>query len=219
MPTALLFDLDGTLADTDAQHLAAFQHVFGRLGVAIDKAGYVGRVMGASNAMVAQAYLAHLPPDAQRQALDDKEARFRERASALTPLAGAAALLDFADAHGLGKAVVTNAPRANAELMLAALGLAKRLPVLVIGGELARPKPDALPYLTGLALTGGRAARSLAFEDSLAGMRAALAAGLAVVGLTTTLDEATLTGAGATIAAKDFTDPRIYGLIRAKMAA
>ena len=71
------------------------------------------------------------------------------------------------------RAVVTNAPRANAEKVLAALGLAQRLPILVIGAELARSKPDPLPYLTALERTGAGAAHSVAFEDSLSGVRAA----------------------------------------------
>ena len=95
---------------------------------------------------------------------------------------GALALLDFADRRGLKRAVVTNAPRANAEKVLAALGIDGRLPIVVIGGELARSKPDPLPYLTALERTGARAEHSVAFEDSLSGVRAAVAAGLAVVG-------------------------------------
>jgi beta-phosphoglucomutase len=219
MRTALLFDLDGTLVDTDAQHLVAFQNVFARHGVAIDKAGYTKHVMGASNAMIADSFLQHLSAAEQRRALDDKEAWFRERADSLHPVKGAAELLDFADAHRLRRAVVTNAPRENADLMLAAIGFAARLPILVVGGELARPKPDPMPYLRGLELTQCGAAQSLAFEDSLSGLRAARGAGLAVVGLTTTLDAATLTQAGAAIAAADFSDARIYDLLRAKMAA
>jgi beta-phosphoglucomutase-like phosphatase (HAD superfamily) len=74
-----------------------------------------------------------------------------------------------------------------------------------------------LPYLTGLELTGALASRSIAFEDSPSGVRAAMAAGLAVVALTTTLDAATLIGAGATIAANDFTDPRIFALIEKRI--
>jgi beta-phosphoglucomutase-like phosphatase (HAD superfamily) len=62
------------------------------------------------------------------------------------------------------------------------------------------------------------ATHSVAFEDSLSGLRAALGAGLAVVGMTTTLDAATLTRAGATIAVADFNDSRILELIRARMA-
>ena len=113
--------------------------------------------------------------------------------------------------------MVTNAPRANAEKVLAALGVGQRLPIVVIGGELARSKPDPIPYLTALERTGAVAAYSLAFEDSLSGVRAAVAAGLAVVGLTTTLDAQTLIEAGATFAASNFTDPRIFELIEARM--
>ena len=115
--------------------------------------------------------------------------------------------------------MVTNAPRANAEKVLAALGIGQRFPILVSGGELARSKPDPLPYLTALERTGAEAARSLAFEDSLSGVRAAAGAGLAVVGMTTTLDARTLIEAGATFTAQDFTDPRIFALIEARLSS
>jgi len=128
-------------------------------------------------------------------------------------------LLDFADLRGLKRAVVTNAPRANAEKVLAALGIGERLPILVIGGELARSKPDPLPYLTALEHTGALASRSVAFEDSLSGVRSAAAAGLAVVGVTTTLDSRTLTDAGAVLTVSDFTDRRIFRLIEARIGA
>jgi len=219
MKSALLFDLDGTLVDTDADHLVAFQRVFAAHGVALDRSQYVAHVMGASNAMIAEVFLRHLEPDVQKATIAAKEQAYRESVGALEPIAGAAALLDFAESHGIGLAVVTNAPRANADLVLKAIGLDARLPIRVIGGELTRAKPDPLPYLTGLERTGAAAAHSVAFEDSLSGLRAALGAGLAVVGLTTTLDAATLLGAGACIAAADFTDPRIERLIRTRLPA
>jgi beta-phosphoglucomutase len=87
----------------------------------------------------------------------------------------------------------------------------------VIGAELARAKPDPLPYLIGLERAEAVASRSLAFEDSLSGVRSAAAAGLAVVGMTTTLDSRILLDAGATLAASDFTDPRIFALIEARI--
>jgi HAD superfamily hydrolase (TIGR01509 family) len=217
MKTALLFDLDGTLVDTDALHLAAFQQVFARHGVDLTRAQYVDGIMGNSNPRIGAAFLPHLPPEEREATLAAKEQAFREALGALSPVAGVLALLDFADAAGIRCAVVTNAPRANAVVMLEALGLTGRLPIQIIGAELARAKPDPLPYLTGLALTGGDAAHSLAFEDSLSGLEAAVGAGLTAVGLTTTLDEARLMRAGATIAAADFTDPRIPALIRRKM--
>jgi HAD superfamily hydrolase (TIGR01509 family) len=215
--TALLFDLDGTLVDSDAEHLVAFQRVFAPHGIKLDRSEYAANIMGASDEMIARRYLSHLPPHEQAATLDTKEAAYRDGLGDLEPILGALALLDYADRRGLKRAVVTNAPRANAEKVLAALGIGRRLPIVVIGGELARSKPDPLPYLTALERTGALAAHSLAFEDSLSGVRAAAAAGLAVVGMTTTLDSRTLIEAGATFAASDFTDPRIFELIEARI--
>ena len=98
--------------------------------------------------------------------LDDKEAAYRAGLADIEPIRGAVELLDFADRRGLRRAVVTNAPRANAEAVLDAIGLAARLPIVVIGSELERAKPDPLPYRRALELTGAAPERSVAFEDS-----------------------------------------------------
>ena len=218
MKTALLFDLDGTLVDTDALHLTAFQNVLATHGISLTKAQYVEKIMGSSNALIGAAFLPHLPLAEREAVLATKEAAFRDMLGELAPANGVTALLDYAEAEGIRCAVVTNAPRANATVVLKALGLAGRLPIQIIGSELARSKPDPLPYLTGLAKTDAVAAHSVAFEDSLSGLRAAAGAGLAVVGLTTTLDEATLLRAGAALAVADFTDRRIFALIQQRMA-
>jgi HAD superfamily hydrolase (TIGR01509 family) len=216
--TALLFDLDGTLVDTDAEHLVAFQKVFGRHGIALDQALYIEKIMGFSNDLIARDFLAHLSPAEQVATLEAKEVAYRDNIGALAPLPGIVDLLAFADAHNLKRAVVTNAPRANAEMVLRALGFDDFLPIRVIASELPRSKPDPLPYLTGLERTGGVAAHSVAFEDSRSGVRSAAAAGLAVVGITTTLSEDALIEAGATLAVADYIDPRVIALIEAKMA-
>jgi HAD superfamily hydrolase (TIGR01509 family) len=218
MTSALLFDLDGTLVDSDAGHLVAFQRVFAPHGISLGEADYVTRIMGASNEMIGSDFLPHLTPEAREETLAQKEAAYREGLGAIEAIAGASALLDFADVKGLSRAVVTNAPRANVEIVLRAIGLGDRLPICVIGAELPRSKPDPLPYLTALERTGAEAERSVAFEDSLSGVRAAVAAGLAVVGLTTSLDAARLMSVGAAIAVDDFTDPRIFELIETRIA-
>jgi HAD superfamily hydrolase (TIGR01509 family) len=210
---ALLFDLDGTLVDSDADHLAAFQKVFAPYGITLDRTLYTAHIMGASNAMIGERFLAHMPETERLAVFDAKEAAYRDGLGALEATRGSAELLLFAAEQGLACAVVTNAPRANAVQVLTAIGLADRLPIVVIGGELARAKPDPLPYLTGLELTGADAKSSVAFEDSLSGVRAAVAAGITVVGLTTTLPADTLVGAGAVFAVADFTDRRVYDLI------
>src|SRR5579872_6394101 len=153
MKTALLFDLDGTLVDSDAEHLTAFQRVFAPHGVKLDRSEYAAHIMGAPNDMIASRYLSHLSLVEQAATLDAKEAAYRDALGESEPILGALALLDFADRRGLKRAVVTNAPRANAEKVLSALRIGRRLPIVVIGGELQRSKPDPLPYLTALERT------------------------------------------------------------------
>jgi len=216
---ALLFDLDGTLIDSDPVHLRAFQRVFAAHGVVVDQAIFTARIQGFGNAAIGDYFLPHLSEAERAATLEAKEAHFREGIEGAEAIAGIGALLDFAAARGLASALVTNAPRANVEASLAALGLAERLPLWVIGGELARAKPDPLPYQTALEQLGAEASRSLAFEDSLSGLSAALGAGLAVVGLTTTLPADRLLGAGAVIAVADFTDPRLLPLIQSRIAS
>jgi HAD superfamily hydrolase (TIGR01509 family) len=216
---ALLFDLDGTLIDSDAAHLRAFQRVFAAHGVAVDKQSYYTRIHGSDNSAIGRNFLPHLSEAERAAMLAAKEERYREDLGAVEPIAGIDALLDFAAARGLRSAVVTNAPRANVEAVLGALGLAVRLPLWVIGVELERAKPDPLPYQTALTRLGAEAGRSIAFEDSLSGLNAAKGAGLAVVGLTTTLAADKLLAAGAEIAVADFADPRILPLIEARLSA
>lgn len=211
----LLFDLDGTLTDSDQLHLTAFNQLLGEYGRAISRADYVANIMGADNAAIGRYLFPALELAQSMPLAERKEAMFREIMHGLTPIPGLLAVLDWAEARALPMAVVTNAPRDNAELMLAALGLAGRLPVLVIGNELAQAKPHPLPYLTGLARLGGQADRALAFEDSRPGMRAAVDAGIVTVGLTTGLTADALEAAGAELAVADYTDARLWTLLEA----
>ncbi|MFM8991789.1 MAG: HAD family hydrolase, partial [Alphaproteobacteria bacterium] len=126
---------------------------------------------------------------------------------------------DLAAIEDWGTAVVTNAPRANAEQMLAGLGLSARFDVVVIGDELARGKPDPLPYATALALLGAEPGRAVAFEDSRSGIAAARAAGVCPVGMAPTLDGPALREAGADAAIADFADPVLMEALRVRFGS
>ena len=211
----LLFDLDGTLTDSDHLHLTAFNQLLGEYGRSISRADYVKNIMGADNASICRYLFPDLPLAQSMPLADRKEEMFRAILADLAPTPGLHALLDWADARALPMAIVTNAPRVNAERMIGALGLAGRIPVLVIGGELENAKPHPLPYLTGLARLGGQADRAVAFEDSRSGMRAAVDAGIVSVGLTTSLPAEALEEVGAELAIADYTDPRLWELLEA----
>jgi HAD superfamily hydrolase (TIGR01509 family) len=202
----LLFDLDGTLTDTDRLHFEAYRRLLTPYGKAVTMAEYKGRIMGATNAAIMEWLFPDQPRAKHTELADEKERLFRSQLDRLEPLPGLMALLDWASARQIKMGVVTNAPRANAETMLKGLGLSARFPVLVIGDELDRGKPDPLPYVTGLQRLGSARERALAFEDSRSGVAAASAARIETIGLRTGLDDATLRAAGAAATIADFTD-------------
>jgi beta-phosphoglucomutase-like phosphatase (HAD superfamily) len=219
MTAALLFDLDGTIVDSDPEHLRAFQTVFAGLGIALDRDNYVRGIMGASNDIIGERYLPHLSKAERNEAIEKKEQLYRDGLGDMSPIAGFLAFLDFAEGERFKTALVTNAPRANVDQVLKALSLSGRLPLRIIGAELARAKPDPLPYLTALEKLGADPKRSVAFEDSLSGLRSALGADLAVVGIASGLPPETLLGAGASLAVADFNDARIRPFIAARAQA
>ncbi|MDB6454520.1 HAD family hydrolase [Falsirhodobacter sp. 20TX0035] len=211
---ALLFDLDGTLTHTDPVHLRAIRHLMAEHGLSLSDEDFRLHVSGRSNVDIGTRLFPNHDAAEHVTLLDRKEALFRDFATDLLPLPGAVALMDEAQAAGLKIALVTNAPRHNVDHMLAAIGLAGRFDTIVYGDEMTRPKPDPLPYLTGLQRLGVAAEEALAFEDSPPGLLAATRAGLTTVALATTRTEEDLLALGADLAVPDFTDPRLLTLFR-----
>jgi HAD superfamily hydrolase (TIGR01509 family) len=215
---ALLFDIDGTLADTDPLHIRAFNEMLAAFGRSITHEEYFLRVMGFINAEIFKDFFPELPVSEHRRLADEKEAGFRRLAATeLKPTPGLMDLLDFADGEGIPMAAVTNAPTANAELMLGGLGLKPRFRTVVIGDELPRGKPDPLPYLLGAERLGVAPETCIAFEDSRSGMRSASGAGAFAIGVLSSLPEAELVKVGARFGVKDFTDARLRPLIRERL--
>ena len=211
---ALLFDIDGTLADTDALHVQAFNQVFGPRGFVFDRARASKELLGFSNVSIGERFLPDEPPERRAAIMTEKEEAFRRLAPGLIePLPGLMALLDLADRANIPMVAVTNAPRANADMMLSGLGITDRFKAVVIGDELAHGKPHPLPYLEGLRAVGAMPERSIAFEDSRSGVQSAVAAGIAAVGIRTTLGHTDLVAEGAVMTADTFDDPKLIELV------
>jgi HAD superfamily hydrolase (TIGR01509 family) len=215
---ALLFDIDGTLADTDALHLQAFNLVLGPRGHVFDHGRFTRELQGFSNASIGERFLANESPDRQTAIMEQKEAAFRNLVSGqVKPTPGLMALLERADQAGIPMVAVTNAPRLNAEMLLCGLGIMHRFKAIVIGDELPHGKPHPMPYLEGLRAVNAAPDLSLAFEDSRSGVKSASAAGIATVGIRTSLSDADMMEAGAVLTARTFDDPKLLELVAAKM--
>lgn len=213
---ALVFDMDGTLADTDPLHRRTFAAFLAPHGIAVDEAVYRETISGRTNAEI----FADLMPDrtaAERDRLSrEKEALFRAMSGGMEPLAGLRELIAWAEGEGLRVALVTNGPRLNVEHTLRVLGIAESFSAVVAGEDVARGKPDPLPYRTALDALGIGPGEAVAFEDSPAGIRAAKAAGIVTVGMLTGHPESVLREAGADLCAEDFRDAALLAALRAR---
>jgi beta-phosphoglucomutase-like phosphatase (HAD superfamily) len=112
---ALLFDLDGTLAETDSLHLPTWVDTLEPYGVEVDEEFYRDRISGRNTNEIVRELLPDLPDARGRSIGEAKEASFRERASDLEPLPGLIHFVERGRELGMHIALVTNAPEANVE--------------------------------------------------------------------------------------------------------
>ena len=189
---ALVFDVDGTLAETEEVHRAAFNAAFAAAGLdwrwSVDDyrrllattggKERIARHIREIGAETAGIDIAALHADKTRRYVDLIES------GGLSLRPGVAALIDNARARGLPLAVATTTSRLNVEaLTRAAFGEPADavFDVIAAGDEVAAKKPAPDVYLLALDRLGLPAGVCLAFEDSANGLAAARAAGLACI--------------------------------------
>lgn len=199
MLKALIFDVDGTLADTEMAHLAAFNHAFAEMGLdwrwdvplytrLLAVSGGKERIKAYWQAQAADVLdiggggkqdtidrLHEIKTAAYEQAVQDGQVQMRP---------GVLALLSAASAAGLQLAIATTTSPVNiAALLHRAIGAdwKSHFQVIEDASTAPRKKPDPMVYQQTLARLDLPARQCLAFEDSENGLRAAMAAGLATV--------------------------------------
>ncbi|XWS62087.1 hypothetical protein CRYUN_Cryun07bG0181100 [Craigia yunnanensis] len=214
---AVLFDVDGTLCDSDPLHHYALREMLQEVGfnngVPIDEEFSAKSLSGKHNDDIA---LILFPDDIPRgiKFLEDKEAMFRRLASEnLPPIKGLYKLTKWIEDLGLKRAAVSNAPRPNAELMISKLGLKDFFDAVIIGSDCERAKSYPDPYLKALEVLKVSKDHAFVCEDSVSGIRSGVAAGMPVVGLTTRNPENLLMEADPTILIKDYEDPKLWAAL------
>ena len=178
LPAAVLFDMDGTLVDTEPFWMSAEVDLAAAYGAAWthqDALAMVGNPLPSCAAALRERGV----PLADDEIIDVLCDRVAAGVAAGIPWqAGAEELLHAVRDAGLPMALVTSSYRRLAEPFAAAVGL---FDVVVAGDDVRRPKPDPEPYLTAAARLGVDVAACVAVEDSRSGIASALASGARVL--------------------------------------
>jgi sugar-phosphatase len=201
---AAVFDLDGTLVNTEPGNRARWTRLFDTHGAPYDDAliaSFAGR-----RGREVLTELAHLFPGRTVEELFREVISYDLGPDVLDAVAvpGAVALVRSISARRVPIGVVTSGGRRYAERQLARLGIRELFEVLVTAEDVVEGKPSPEGFLTACARLGVSPGEAVAFEDAPAGVAAAKAAGMPTVGVATTQSREAL--AAADLVVRDLTE-------------
>jgi beta-phosphoglucomutase len=176
---AVIWDVDGVIIDSAAQHLRAWRQLAEENGLPFTDEVF-WQTFGMRNSDIMPRMFGVAGPPERVAALSDrKEALYREfLAREASALPGAKELMAALHAAGYRQALGSSAPRANIEAIIHLLGLGGWLDAFVSGAEVARGKPAPDIFLGAAERLGILPAHSLVIEDAPAGVAAAHAGGM-----------------------------------------
>jgi beta-phosphoglucomutase len=196
--SAIIFDLDGVIIDSETLHNAAVGAAMEHHGVFLPASIYE-EFLGIPDEVLlehaSRTYLGGSVPAAML--LADKQRIFLQMQDQVTSIPGAVDFIRQVRGQVGSTALVTSSLRHNQELAFAKFGLAPHFDVVVTAEDVTHAKPHPEPYLTAVVRLGIPAGECLVIEDSLHGIASAQAAGCHTLGLTTSYESEALAAAGA----------------------
>jgi len=182
---AIIWDMDGTMVNTAAQHFKAWQAVFMSRSVVFSRADF-RKGFGLRNDDIIRNVLGpETSPEDIASISREKTDIFREsvRREGNGPMPGAIDLLSALHERDIPMAVASSAPRQNTEAFLKMLGIESFFKAIVSGEEVARGKPDPQIFILAAAKLNAEPCCCAVIEDAVGGVAAARAAGMRSVGV------------------------------------
>ncbi|HUA20539.1 MAG TPA: HAD family phosphatase [Bryobacteraceae bacterium] len=185
MTGAVLWDLDGTLVDSEDYHWRAWRDTMSAEGIPITHEQFL-QTFGLRNDEILPRWLgASATPARIQQVANAKEERYRRlvREEGLAPLPGAADWLERLHADGWRQAIASSAPRQNVEVVLEVTRLAECFQALVSAEDVTIGKPDPQVFLTAASRLNVPPSHCIVVEDAVAGVEAARRGGMRSIGV------------------------------------
>lgn len=184
---AVIWDMDGVIADTGAAHFAAWLEVMAELSRPFDEADF-RRIFGLVNPDAVRLLLGETVSSHEIARISErKETLFREVVQVhVSLLPGVETWLERLRQQDYRQTIASSAPRANIEVLLHALNIGPYFQATVSADDVIKGKPDPAIFLKAAAVLGVSPARCVVVEDAVAGVQAARRAGMACLAVATT---------------------------------
>lgn len=181
LPEAVIFDMDGLMIDSERVSLACWSQAAGEQALPFSDDFWLGMV-GLGDRDCEQRLLQHISADEVAALFARCHDLYEERTQQGLPLRpGIVEILQLLQAHDIPRAVATSTRQPRASRKLAATGLLAYFDHVVTSSDVAHPKPAPDIYLLAAQKLGKDPSRCLALEDSPAGIRAAVSAGMTAI--------------------------------------
>ncbi|MEI6562502.1 MAG: HAD family phosphatase [Verrucomicrobiota bacterium] len=196
-PWGAIFDWDGVIIDSSLHHEKSWELLAQEEGLPLPPDSFRLGFGRKNQIIIPEIYRWATDPAEIERLGNRKEAIYRElmAADTLEPLPGVRAWLQALREAGIPCAVGSSTPRANLDAALSRLGIAEYFATIVSAEDVTLGKPNPEVFLTAAARIGCRPECCVVFEDAHAGIAAARAAGMRVIGIATTHPPAELTQA------------------------
>jgi tRNA threonylcarbamoyl adenosine modification protein YeaZ len=183
--TAVIWDMDGTIVDTAAQHFKAWQTVFKSHGVAFSREDFKKGFGLRNDDIIRDVLGSQVAPEEIASISREKTEIFREavRREGVGPMPGAIELLAALHQREIPMAVASSAPRQNVDTFLKMLGIESYFKAIVSGEEVARGKPDPQIFLLAAEKLNAEPCCCAVIEDAVGGIAAAHAADMRTIGV------------------------------------
>jgi len=208
---ALIWDLDGVIADTAPFHFRAWQRVADDRGITFTEADF-RQTFGKRNPEIIAEKFGDVSPQEAEEIARTKEEVFRRIAKqSITPFPGALSLLLSVRAAGWSTALASSTPPENIRLILASLEIAGLFDAVVSSADVNKGKPDPESFLLAAERLGVAPGDCVVIEDAVAGVAAAKNAGMKCIAVTNTHPEEKLADADKVVDTLEGITPEAVG--------
>lgn len=184
-PEAVLWDLDGVIADTWAYHYRAWVDVFGKKGKTYTREQFMGH-FGQRHDTIIHSILGEISREEFDAVTEEKQKNYRRRVTGnIVPIPGAIELIKSLRRNGIKTAIASSAPPENVDIIIKGLGIEDCFDAYAMGTEVAEGKPSPLVFLLAAEKLGVRPHCCVVIEDAIAGVAAAKNAGMKCIAVTT----------------------------------